>query len=64
MRTEHKLQKDISGDEDSSNSRSVSITKHKILEQRLTDFYGVNSEEVPRIQSEEVSWGDAKGNER
>ncbi len=43
--------------------RPVSVPTHKTLEQRLTAFYGVSSEELPRIQSEEVSWGGAQGSE-
>ena len=43
--------------------RKVSPVPHRTLEERLTDFYDKPVEEIQRIDSEEVDWGDAEGRE-
>ena len=38
--------------------------KHKTIEQRLTEFYGAPLNQIPRIEQEEISWGDECGAEK
>lgn len=49
--------------DDAITIRPVTKEGHKTLEERLTAFYGVSSEELPRIENEEISWGKALGTE-
>lgn len=37
--------------------------QHRTLEERLTAFYGKPIEEIEPIESEEMDWGKAKGQE-
>jgi antitoxin MazE len=43
--------------------KKVATVPHKTLEERLTAFYGKPVEEIGRIQSEEIDWGNAEGRE-
>jgi antitoxin MazE len=49
-------------------SDSITIKKavpvsHKTLEQRLTAYYGKPIEQIERIPTEEVDWGNPEGHE-
>lgn len=37
--------------------------QHRTLEERLTSFYGKPIEEIKTIESEEMDWGKAEGQE-
>lgn len=43
--------------------RKAVVAPHKTLEERLTAFYGVPLQEVPRSESPEFNWGNPEGNE-
>ena len=43
--------------------KKTAAAPHKTLEERLTSFYGKPIEEIGRIQSQEVEWGQAEGSE-
>lgn len=43
--------------------KKADAAPHKTLEERLTAFYGKPVGEISRIQSQEVYWGHAEGNE-
>ena len=49
--------------EDMITIKKAAAAPHKTLEERLTSFYGKPIEEIGRIQSQEVEWGQAKGSE-
>ena len=38
-------------------------TLHKTLEQRLTEFYGVPLDRIPRMEQKEIYWGEDRGAE-
>lgn len=43
--------------------RKAVTAPHRTLEERLTAFCGKPVEEIERIQSEEIDWGNAEGGE-
>ncbi len=43
--------------------RKAAATPHKTLEERLTAFYGVPVEQIPRTESPELDWGKSEGSE-
>ena len=50
-------------EQDTITIKKADATTHKTLEDRLSSFYGKPVEEIGRIQSEEVVWGHAEGDE-
>ena len=50
-------------EKDSITIKKAALVPHKTLEERLTAFYGKPIEEIGRIQSREVDWGEAEGSE-
>lgn len=36
---------------------------HKTLDERLTSFYGMPIEQIPRAESREIDWGEPAENE-
>lgn len=49
--------------DDTITIRKAVTAPHRTLEERLTAFYGKPVEEIERIQSEEIDWGNAEGGE-
>lgn len=43
--------------------RKAASIPHKTLEARLTAFYGVPIEQVPRTEEQELDWGKSEGSE-
>ena len=43
--------------------RKAVSTPHKTLEERLTAFYGVPVEQIPRSDDPELDWGKPEGSE-
>ena len=43
--------------------KKADTAPHRTLEERLTAFYGKPVEEISRIQSSEIDWGKAEGQE-
>lgn len=44
--------------------RKATVVPHKTLEERLTAFYGRPIDQIGRIQSEEIDWGEPSGAEK
>ena len=49
--------------EDGINIRCASAIPHRTLEERLTAFYGKPIDQIGRVESEELEWGNAEGSE-
>lgn len=49
--------------EDTITIKKAAAVPHKTIEERLVSFYGKPVEEIGRIQSQEVNWGQAEGDE-
>jgi antitoxin MazE len=43
--------------------KKASSSKHKTLEERLQLFYGKPSDEIDRIDTDDIDWGKPEGNE-
>jgi antitoxin MazE len=48
---------------DSITIKKATTFSHKTLEQRLTAYYGKPIEQIERIPTEEVAWGNPEGHE-
>ena len=46
--------------DDGINIRRASATPHRTLEERLIAFYGKPSDQIGRIEGEELDWGKAE----
>ena len=49
--------------DDGINIRRASATPHRTLEERLIAFYGKPTDQIGRIEGEELDWGKAEGSE-